>query len=243
MIFGSIIAQQLEKTNPMKTLKTTLKFLLKTLLGITTFLILYILAVLIFSRIPVNSNPSKPEKGIEVYLLSNGVHTDIVVPVKSQTIDWSESVQFQHTKSKDTTANYLAFGWGDKGFYLNTPTWADLKFSTAFNAASGFSTSAMHCTFYKRMKEDELCKKIIITEKQYQQLVAFIQNSFELENNQIMKIETDAVYGNHDIFYEAKGSYNLFYTCNTWTNSALKTASQKASLWTVYDKGILYHYQ
>ena len=58
-----------------------------------------------------------------------------------------------------------------------------------------------------------------------------------------MKIETDAVYGNHDIFYEAKGSYNLFYTCNTWTNSALKAANQKASLWTVYDKGILYHYQ
>ncbi|MCG2611898.1 TIGR02117 family protein [Flavobacterium sp. SM15] len=227
----------------MKTLKNSLKFLSKTLLGVTAFIILYIIAVLLFSRIPVNSNRTKPEKGIEVYLLSNDVHTDIVVPVKSKTIDWSEKVQFQHTKAKDTTARYLAFGWGDKGFYLNTPTWADLKFSTAFNAASGLSSSAMHCTFYKQMREDELCKKIIITEKQYQQLVVFIQNSFELENNKIMKIDTDAVYGKHDIFYEAKGSYNLFYTCNTWTNSALKAADQKASLWTVYDKGILYHYK
>lgn len=227
----------------MKTLKHSLKILLKTLLGITAFIILYVIAVLLLSRVPVNSNITKQEEGIEIYLLSNGVHTDIVVPVKSSVVDWSEKVQFEHTKIKDSTAKYLAFGWGDKGFYLNTPTWADLKFSTAFKAASGLSTSAMHCTFYKQMKQDELCKKIIITEKQYEQLVAFIENSFQFENDKIVKIETDAVYGNHDIFYEAKGSYNLFYTCNTWTNSALKAANQKASLWTVYDKGILYHYQ
>lgn len=227
----------------MKLLKKSLKTLLYTILGILTFTIFYIVAVFILSRIPVNTNTENPKKGIEIYLLSNGVHTDIVVPVKSSLIDWSEKVQFHHTKAKDTTAQYLAFGWGDKGFYLNTPTWADLKFSTAFNAASGLSTSAMHCTFYKRMKEDELCKKITITEKQYEQLISFIHDSFQLKHNKIMKIETDAVYGNHDIFYEAKGSYNLFYTCNTWTNSALKAANQKASLWTVYDKGILYHYQ
>ena len=227
----------------MKTLNKALKIILKTILGILTFTILYVVAVLILSKIPVNTSTESPTKGIEIYLLSNGVHTDIVVPVKSSLIDWSEKVQFHHTKANDTTAKYLAFGWGDKGFYLNTPTWADLKFSTAFNAASGLSTSAMHCTFYKQMKEGERCKKIIITESQYQQLISFIHDSFQLEHNKIMKIETDAVYGNHDIFYEAKGSYNLFYTCNTWTNSALKAANQKASLWTVYDKGILDHYQ
>lgn len=227
----------------MKYLKKHLKTLSFTILGIVSFVILYIIAVLILSRIPVNSDVAKADKGIEIYLLSNGVHTDVVVPVKSKIIDWSDKVQFQNTKSKDTTAKYLAFGWGDKGFYLNTPTWADLKFSTAFKAASGLSSSAMHCTFYKRMKEDELCRKIIITEKQYEQLAEFIQNSFQMKNGQNVNIVTDAVYGNHDVFYEAKGSYNLFYTCNTWTNNALKSANQKACLWTVYDKGILYHYQ
>ena len=100
----------------------------------------------------------------------------------------------------------------------------------------------MHCTFYKRMKEDKQCKKITITEKQYQQLIAFIQDSFQTENDKIMKIETDAVYGNHDAFYEAKGSYSLFHTCNTWTNNALKSADQKAALWTPTDVGILNHY-
>lgn len=227
----------------MKLIRKTFKILIWSIVGIISFVVIYILAVLGLSRIPVNSDIAKPENGIEIYLLSNGVHTDIVVPVKSKVVDWSEKVQFQDTKAKDTTAKYLAFGWGDKGFYLNTPTWGDLKFFTAFNAASGMSTSAMHCTFYKRMKEGELCKKIIISDKQYEQLVTFIQNSFQTKHDKIMKIETDAVYGKHDVFYEAKGSYNLFYTCNTWANNALKSANQKASLWTVYDKGILCHYQ
>lgn len=227
----------------MKVMTKTLRILLYIISVFLGFTMLYVLVVLGLSRISVNSDVIEPEKGIEIYLLSNGVHTDIVVPVKTPTTDWSEKVKFQNTKANDTTAKYLAFGWGDKGFYLNTPTWADLKFSTAFYAASGLSTSAMHCTFYKRMKEDEECRKIIITEKQYKALVDFIQNSFQMKNGQVIKIETDAVYGNNDAFYEANGSYNLFYTCNTWTNSALKAADQKASLWTVYDKGILMHYE
>ncbi|CAM3552497.1 hypothetical protein FSS13T_07630 [Flavobacterium saliperosum S13] len=227
----------------MKVVKKGFKVLLWFISGIVGFLLLYVISVLLISRIAVNSEILQDSKEIEIYILSNGVHTDIVLPVKSQVIDWSEKVKFQHTKAGNAAAKYLAFGWGDKGFYLNTPTWADLKFSTAINAASGLSTSAMHCTFYGKMEEDAQCKKINITKEQYQKLVAFIQNSFQMENEQIIKIETDAVYGNHDVFYEAKGSYNLFYTCNTWTNNALKAASQKASLWTVYDKGILYHYQ
>ncbi|WP_313807935.1 TIGR02117 family protein [Flavobacterium sp.] len=227
----------------MKTLKKTFKIILFTLLSILGFTIIYVLAVLGISKISVNEDVVNPKEGIEIYLLSNGVHTDIVVPVKNDIKNWSETVQFQHTKGQDTTANYLAFGWGDKGFYLNTPTWADLKFSTAFKAASGLSTSAMHCTFYKRMKEGELCKKMTISDIEYRQLVSFIENSFQTSNDSIQKIETDAVYGKTDVFYEAKGSYNLFYTCNTWTNSALKTANQKAALWTVYDKGILCHYE
>ncbi len=46
-----------------------------------------------------------------------------------------------------------------------------------------------------------------------------------------------------DAFYEAKGSYSFMKTCNTWANSALKSAGQKAALWTPSDKGIFRHYQ
>lgn len=195
------------------------------------------------SYIPVNSNLSRNEESkVDIFILSNGIHTDIVVPAKNEFYDWTKEVKFEHTKSKDTTFNFLAMGWGDRGFYLETPTWADLKVSTALKATTGLSSSALHATFYKSMKEDVYCKKIQISTSDYENLVAFIKDSFEKKSDEIIKIETDAVYGKNDIFYEAKGSYSLFYTCNSWANQALKSANQKAALHTLTDIGIFRHY-
>lgn len=225
----------------MKVNKAT-KIILKSILGFIGFLLIYILCAFVLPKIAVNSDLSEEGKIIPVYILSNGVHTDIVLPVKNQLYDWTQKVKFENTIAKDSTAQLVAFGWGDKGFYLETPTWADLKFSTAVKAASGFSTSAIHATFYKSLNENEQCKKILISESDYLKLVDYINDSFQSDSGEFLKIETDAVYGKNDAFYEAKGSYSLFHTCNTWTNNALKAANQKAALWTATDKGILLHY-
>jgi len=172
------------------------------------------------------------------------VHTDIVVPIKSKQINWSDDILFKNTTSKSTDYKYLSIGWGDKGFYLDTPTWADLKFSTAFEATFWLSESAMHCTFYKEMKESQDCKRIMLSEKQYAALINFIQKKFDRDKNgKPILIKTDAVYGNDDAFYDAKGSYSFLNTCNTWTNNALKSAGQKAALWTATDFGIFQHYK
>lgn len=223
----------------MRILIKTFKYLGIFLLTLVT----YGLLVTLLSFIPVNTNQfAIDEPKVEIYILSNGVHTDVVVPVKNDTFDWSKQIKFEHTKAKDSTAKYLAMGWGDRGFYLETPTWADLKVSTALKAATGLSSSALHATFYKSMKEDVYCKKIQISTLEYQKLVVFINDSFETKSGSTIKIETDAVYGKNDIFYEAKGSYSLFYTCNSWANEALKSANQKAALHTLTDTGIFRHY-
>ncbi len=214
-----------------------------TVLGIISFLVLYVVLALLISKISVNSDVSQENKKIEIFILSNGVHTDIVVPIKNEFKDWSKEIRFQQTKSKDSLINYLAFGWGDKGFYLNTPEWSDLKASTAFKAAFGLSTSAMHTTFYKKMKEDVDCKKIKISDDEYQKLITYISESFNRDTYKNVQWISGNSYGNRDAFYEANGSYNLFYTCNTWANNALKAANQKASLWTVTDTGIFCQYQ
>ncbi|WP_136669170.1 TIGR02117 family protein [Flavobacterium sp. H122] len=224
-------------------MKRIIKFILKSFAVFIALILFYVLSAFTLSKISVNSNTAAEGQTIPVYILSNGVHTDIVVPVKNHLYDWTQKVKFENTIAKDTSAQFLAFGWGDKGFYLETPTWADLKFSTALKAATGFSASAIHATFYKSLKENDNCKRIMISESEYMDLVGFISNSFEQDLGNFLKIETDAVYGKNDAFYEAKGSYSLFHTCNTWTNNALKAANQKAALWTPTDTGILYHYK
>ena len=222
----------------MKIFKKILKYIAIFLLS----LIAYLGVVTLLSYITVTGEIRKVKKDVSIYILTNGVHTDIVLPLKNEHFDWSKQVNPADTKSKDTSFNYVAMGWGDKGFYLETPTWADLKVSTALKATTGISTSAMHVTFYKNMKENVSCKKIQISSENYNKLIAYLNKSFQTQSGKFLKIETDAVYGKNDVFYEAKGSYSLFYTCNSWANQALKAANQKAALWTISDSGIFRHY-
>lgn len=223
--------------------KKILRITKKLLVFLVIFVAIYLLAAFSLSRLATKKE-NATSNDIEIYILTNGVHTDIVMPVKSPIINWSRVILFEHTKNADTTLPYVATGWGDKGFYLETPSWADLKFSTAFKASFALSTTAMHATFYKDMQESESCKKISISIQQYQRLTQFISSSFVSDKKgAYKKIITSANYNSNDAFYEANGRYSLFYTCNTWANNALKSCGQKACWWTPFDRGIFSLYK
>lgn len=224
----------------MKFLKVFVKYCLVVLLG----LVVYVAIVISIAYIPVNTDFKPCETDcVEVYLRSNGVHTDIVLPIKNELKDWSIQLDSKKTKSGKTNVNYVSIGWGDKGFYLDTPTWGDLTFKTAFNALFYLSSSAMHVTFFDQVAEGERCKKVLISKGQYMKIVSFVESSFQLDEASGYIQIANVSYGTNDVFYEAKGRYNLFYTCNTWTNNCLKSGDMKACLWTVLDKGFFYHYK
>jgi uncharacterized protein (TIGR02117 family) len=225
-------------------MKKTFKIIGYTLLSFIVFIGCYALAAHSLSRMGVEKEQTSDAQNISIFISTNGVHTDIVMPVKNEVIDWSKVFNYENTKGQDTVAEFIAMGWGDKGFYLETPEWSDLKFSVAFKAAFGLSNSAVHTSFYKRIREDSACKRINISIKQYQRLVDYVKKSLDFdEKGNTFFIKTDAVYGTNDAFYEAGGSYHLFHTCNTWSNNALKSCGQKAAVWTPFDTGIFYQYQ
>lgn len=181
---------------------------------------------------------------VTIFIKTNGVHTDIVLPAKTGQIDWTRLTPFSHTHTIDTASlNWLAFGWGNRAFFLETPQWKDLKFSTAFNAAFGIGSTAMHATYYSQLTESKNCVRIQVSESQYEELVQYIKDSFKQdENGNPIYIQTNAQYGNTDAFYEGTGRYSMLRTCNTWANSALKSCGQKACLWTAFDKAIFSKY-
>jgi uncharacterized protein (TIGR02117 family) len=224
------------------TIKQLLKYFGYALLAFVAFLLIYLISAFGLSKITL-SEEKDVNKEVTIYIKTNGVHTDIVVPVRNAQKDWSTDIKFENTVSKDTTFSYLGMGWGDKGFYLETPTWAELKPSVAFKAATGLSTTAIHATFYKSMAEDSTCKKIEISKEQYSRLIKYINDSFQKDRNgHAINIKTTANYGQDDAFYEANGRYSLFKTCNTWANNGLKSCGQRACFWTPFDSGIFSKY-
>ncbi|MEO5683863.1 MAG: TIGR02117 family protein [Chitinophagaceae bacterium] len=225
-------------------MKKIIRYTVCVIAGFVTFVLMYLFAAYCLSRLTVGKEHGQAAD-VAIYIKTNGVHTDIVVPLKNDQVDWSNEIRFSNAHLPDTTnIQYLAMGWGDKGFYLETPTWADLKFSTALKAAFGFNTTAIHTTFYETPLESASCKKIMIGSGQYARLVNYITDSFKKDSaGHVIKIITNANYSNADAFYEAKGRYSMFLTCNTWSNNALKNCGQKACWWTAFDTGIFLKYK
>lgn len=185
----------------------------------------------------MNSDFKNELSEFEIYISSNGVHTNMIVPLKSGTNDWNEFLK------TDKSCNYLAFGWGDKEFYMNTPEWSDLKAGTAFKAVF-FPTEAVMQVYCISAKPSisKRTKRVFLNAVQYDKLTAYIYHSFETddEGNPIELIPEKGL-GSLYKYYKAKGKYTLFFTCNNWTGRGLKRSGVKNSLWAPFDKSVLYY--
>jgi hypothetical protein len=53
---------------------------------------IYLVAALFGSLIPVNRSWTEPAEGTTIYIADNGVHADIIMPVKAQGLDWAPLV-------------------------------------------------------------------------------------------------------------------------------------------------------
>lgn len=227
--------------NIMKNLNKLLKYLLKFSQYLAIFIISYVMIMTIAHFIPNQFNQHtihQHQQNIDIYIISNGVHTDFVLPTTSTHIDWTDIFNPHDTPNK-TTTDWISIGWGDRAFYLNTPTWADLTAKNAFNALSGLSTSAIHVSYESEQHiiNCQKCRKITISPQQYQTIIEHIRSSLPHTTQQIPIANIH--YWQNDAFYPAMGSYNLFYTCNSWVNNGLKKANIKTALWTVLDMGVI----
>lgn len=222
-------------------MQTLLKFLMRLLAGLLGLVLLYLAVALILSLIPVNTAAPVASEGIPLYITTNGVHADFTVPVATATIDWRNHMLLKDYKGAREHFQYIAFGWGDKGFYLHTPLWEDLTLSTAANALLLPSATAMHVTYLRHPPAPgEDSHLLYLSEAQYEQLVAYILESFSKTAAGSPRLIPNAGYTTYDNFYEARGSYSLLYTCNNWVNEGLKKIGVRAAVWAPFDKGIMY---
>lgn len=226
-------------------IKKIMKVLFGVIFGIIAILLIYVLTESILSRMSASQNAGTLPKTIKVFVFSNDVHTDLVFPIRQQQMDWTSLFPLANNLGTDSSSyQYVGVGWGDKGFYLNTPEWKDLKASTAFVAATGLGETALHVSYHKKMVLSDLCYEYMIDSIQYQALIDYVKGSLDLDAaGKPIFIHTTAQYGKDDAFYEAKGSYSMFHSCNTWANTALKKANMPAGIWASFDKGILSHYK
>lgn len=211
--------------------------LLKVFLGFLSLALLYLIIAIIFTMIPVNRHFRNNSPDMTIWVSSNGVHTNMIVPVRSGPNNWNEFLPL------DKYCNYLVIGWGDQEFYMNTPEWSDLKIGTAFKAI--FIPTKTVMQVFCMASEPKISKrtmKLNISENQYDLLINYILQSFETDSKgKPIELIPEKGPGSIYKYYRATGKYSLFFTCNNWTGRGLKQAGVKNSLWAPFDRSVLFY--
>lgn len=201
----------------------------------------YLIAALIGSLVSVNRDWSEPYQGVTIYLANNGIHSDIVMPVNAQGLDWTPFVPKSDFADPNPNAGWVAFGSGEEHVYLDTPRWRDIRPGTVWSALTG-GKRVMHVEWVSN-PEDYADRVIRLRPEEYRRLWAAIRSDFRLNSDGKPERIDHPGYGRSDTFYWATGSFHALKTCNTWAAGRFRLAGVKTSLWPPFVQGFVWRYR
>jgi uncharacterized protein (TIGR02117 family) len=167
----------------------------------------------------------------EILLLHNPIHTDIALRLDDDLrAEFAEFANEGFAIGRPD-AVYLVLGWGGRSFYIETPTWGDLKPMPVFRALT-VDRSVMHVDLTGDIPRDlPQVRSLLLSEAGYRQMVQAIRASFESQQGRVQSIP-GASYGDNDMFFEANGRFNALVGCNTWTAAMLRAGGLRTGVWT-----------
>ena len=208
--------------------------------GLVALPLVYFLAVMIGFLIPANAGWKEAREGVTVFIQTNGVHTWVVVPKVSAEADWRPLARPEHLKDpRYGRSSHVAFGFGNRDFYLNTPTWGDLSLRTAVAAAVGGGPSLMHVDHFHDPRPLDYQRPLRLSSAEYRRLTRYLLASFDYRGDRWIPLPGRG-YGPSDAFYESRRPYNFTRTCNEWTGEALRAAGVRTGVWTPLSQSIMW---
>jgi uncharacterized protein (TIGR02117 family) len=204
-----------------------------SVLALLALLLLYLAAAVLLGALATNRDYRPAPAGITIFLYSNGVHSALALPVHAAGIDWTRVFAPQQLRAGALAPqwDYLLIGWGERRFYLETPTWGDLKARTALLALSGLNRGALHVQYLPAPAPGPVTLPLTLSPAAYARLAAFVHASVPLDQRGAARWIAGYHYTYNDAFYEAHGRFSLFNTCNQWTRNALAAAGVRVPLW------------
>lgn len=164
-------------------------------------------------------------------VLSNPIHTDIALPADPDILSRLGFLQSSGLPVSDPAVEWLIVGWGGRSFYLETPTWSDLKPGPVMRALTADS-SAMHVALAGEI--DQAGDGVVAIDLSVGAFSAMVSAALEgfarHPGGEPILIEGRS-YGPFDRFYEGTGTFNAVVGCNTWTSAVLRRAGLRTGLW------------
>lgn len=194
----------------------------------------YAAAGLVGGAIPANAGWRPPADGVRVYLESNGVHVSLVLPKRAAGIDWRGwAPGADLADPRYARYDHIAIGWGERTFFLDTPTWADVRPATILAAAIGSDASLLHVEHVPAPAGGDGVRAVTLRPQEYRRLALQIRASAAPVRLSFRG------YGANDVFYAGTGHYSAKQTCNAWVGDVLRRSGVRIGRWTPFPGTVL----
>lgn len=201
-------------------------------IALAALLLGYGAAGLVGGAIPANPGWRAPASGVRIWLIDNGVHTDLVLPADALGIDWRRLARPEDLGDpRFARWRWVAIGWGDRRFYLETPEWKDVRPATVLAAAIGSDHTVLHIAYMPEPAPGAHARTVLLRPGEYRRLAAFVRARFGIRQGRVRHWRG---YDAFDAFYEARGRYDAIDTCNAWAGAALRAAGVRIGRWTPF---------
>jgi uncharacterized protein (TIGR02117 family) len=212
----------------------------RAIAAVLMFPALYLAGALLGSLIPVNSGWKEPPHGVTVYIADNGIHADLILPLKAEGLDWAPLLPRSDLAAAGPNAGWVSFGAGEERVYLDTPTWWDITPRTIWSALTG-GQRVMHVEYVP--SPSYAARQIRLRPEEYRRLWASIRAEFNLDAAGRPQRIDHPGYGCCDAFYRGVGKASMVRTCNSWVADRLRLAGVKASIWPPFIPGLIWRYR
>ncbi len=194
-------------------------------------LLLYILTPKFLAYFPTKERCSAPKEKIVMLYNDNPTllsHTELIFYIK----DVRELLPSYITKFIGKYDRYISFSYGDKAFMLGGKGFDEMDTEVVLKALFSDTPALIKVGYYDDIKK-ELIKSKKIPRKCFKKL---IQDILSYTTPQLVPSQNAPYYYR---YFLSNSSYNLFFTCNSWTLKVLRDSGISMPLWSPFADEIL----
>ncbi len=164
-------------------------------------------------------------EGRTIWVVDHGYHAGLLL-TREDVAQYGGQMS-QHWLAVFPQAHWFEFGWGDAGFYANTPSFADVTLAIAAHALLVPSESVLHVATGQGHATQAFVHsdrfEIRLSNAGMRRLMASIE-----EGAADPLLLGAGLYGVSG-FFKGTERYHLFQTCNSWVGQRLRAAGVAAA--------------
>jgi uncharacterized protein (TIGR02117 family) len=191
---------------------------------IAAIVIVFLLLATLATAIPGDRTlyPASPGRGVEIYVVDNGFHSDIAAP-RSAIV--AADGPLAAATARTTAQPWVLIGWGDERFYEAQSPWQG-RLGDGLRALLGGRPTVVHLegiSLRPDLAWRDGVRRIVVSPAGLSALLQRADRSFALDGAGA-PIERPAPRPADEGFFASTEGFSLIHLCNHWTAGLLAAA-------------------